>query len=355
MPHPQYLLPAYECLDRGRRYNAIANPEGRNIGIPTPCRKCAACLAYRKYKKFEQWQASRQALTSTILVAMFATPDDAAEFAGKKGILSRSEHIRSFTILRQVDKFGPTEPCWVRIIWDANATDKQIRTARRRARKSGGQRLNTTRDQASEDQFLEWIPDVFTLKGEITATRPTGEIKVCRFSNNCAKPLVVPHDWREGLSENRRAPGSGGRPRELRPIPRGQAIRNSWRPMYLAQPESPEANRRLERARYVNAMDWLYRWMTKDEEMSNLDASQAFINAYLQGRNPDVRGWQQITHGPRPLVVETARWLNGERDPEPATMFTAEALGFRPQSGQPHIDTDFLNELMLNLPPFEMT
>ncbi len=354
MPYPQYLLPGYECLDRGRRYNAIANPEGRVSTIPTACRKCGTCLAYRKYQKFEQWEASREAQTSTMLAAMFDTPDAAAEFAGKKGILSRSDQIRSFTILRQVGKFGPTEPCRVRIIWDADATDKQIRNARKRARRSGGQKLNTAKGRASEGQFLEWIPDVFTLQGEIAPQRKTGEIKACRFSNNCAKPLVVPHDWREGLSRNYWVPRSRARRRDTQTVPRGQAIRNSWRPFYVENPDSPHATRLLERARYINAMDWLYRWMNKYEENSNLDASQAFINAYLQGLNPDIKEWQEKTLGPRQLVVETARWLNGERDPEPAIMLTAEALEFMPRSGQPHIDPDFEWELLLRIPPFEM-
>ena len=53
------------------------------------------------------------------------------------------------------------------------------------------------------------------------------------------------------------------------------------------------------------------------------------------------------------MVVRTARWLSGERDPEPATMLVAEVLRFRERSGQPHIDTDSLNELMLELPAFE--
>ena len=354
VPTLQYQLPRYACPNAGRRYNVVNSPEGRESTIPTPCHKCDQCLAYRKYQKFQKWDASRQAPTSTILVAIFASPDAAAKFAEKKGILSRSDKIRSFTILRQVGKTGLTEPCWVRIIWDANATDNQIRNARKRARNSGGRRLNTTKDQASEEQFLEWIPDVFTLPGEITSKRKTGEIKACRFSKNCAKPLKVPNDWRDGLSRNYWLPSSSTRRNEPQQSPRGQTIRNSWRRVYMENPESFEATRLLERARYINAMDWLQRWMETYEENSNLDASQAFINAYLQGRKPRVKEWQQETRGPWRLVVETAHWLNGERDPEPATMLVAEVLGFRTRSGGPHIDGDFLNDLMLNLPPFEM-
>ena len=60
------------------------------------------------------------------------------------------------------------------------------------------------------------------------------------------------------------------------------------------------------------------------------------------------------TRGPRQLVVETARWLNGERDPEPAIILTAETLRFMPRSGQPRIDPGFERELQLSLPPFEI-
>lgn len=121
----------------------------------------------------------------------------------------------------------------------------------------------------------------------------------------------------------------------------------------MRDPDSPGANRLLERARYINAMDWLQRWMELYEENSNLDASQAFISEYLAGRSPDVKEWQKKTRGSKHMIVETARWLNGERDPEPATMLVAEVLQFRERSGEPHIDTDFLNELMLDLPAFQ--
>ena len=201
----------------------------------------------------------------------------------------------------------------------------------------------------SEEQFIEWLPDKFRMQAAITEKRKTGE----------HQHVPVPERLR---SADQNALRLARRPQaECRDTPCKRAqrktdagphaelmIRESWRRSFLKDPDSSEAKRRLERARYINAMDWLTRWMELYEENSNLDASEAFINEYLAGRKPDVNAWQQQTHGSRHMIIETARWLNGERDPEPATMLVAEGLGLRNRSVEPHIDTDFLNRLTLH-------
>ena len=353
VPTPQHELSQYTCPQLGHRYNAVHVPEGRERTTPMSCKKCEKCLGYRKYRKLEQWQASTTSPTSTYLLAEFPTPDAAAYFAGMKGLLSRREKITKFTVLHQSKKWGPDQPCWVRIIWDCAATNKQITNVRGRARKAGGRRLKSARVELSEEQFIEWLPDKFRMQAAKTKNRKSGSINTCRFPNGCAKPLELPDDWRDGLRRNAAILRASERRETPTQVPRGLAIRQSWRPRYLRDPDSPEANRRLERARYMNAMDWLQRWMGLYEENSNLDASAAFINEYLGGRDPDVKAWQQQTHGSRHMIIETARWLNGERGPEPATVLVAEVLGFRNRSVEPHIDTDFLNRLMLNLPAYE--
>ena len=354
VPTPQYELSKYTCPQMGHRYNAVHVPEGRQRTTPMACKTCETCLAYRKYLKFEQWQASTTSPTSTYLLAEFPTPDAAAYFAGMKGLLSRRERITKFSVLHQSKKWGPAQPCWVRVIWDCAATNKQITNVRGRARGAGGQRLKSARIKLSEEQFIEWLPDKFRMQAAITEKRKTGEINTCRFPNGCAQPIKMPDDWRDGLRRNAAIHRASARSETPTQVPRGLMIRESWRRRYLRDPDSSEAHRLLERARYINAMDWLMRWMELYEENSNLDASEAFINAYLAGRKPDVKAWQEQTHGSRHMIIETARWLNGERDPEPATMLVAENLGFRNRSVEPHIDTYFLNRLMLMLPAMEL-
>ena len=352
VPTPQYELPQYACPRLGHRYNSTFLPEGRERTTPMACKKCDKCLGYRKHVKYQQWQASVTSPTATFLKAEFPTPDAAAYFAGLKGLLSRRERFTKLTILKQTREAGPDHPCWVRIIWDCVATNRQITNVRKRAFAAGGRRRKCGRIAVSEAQFLEWLPDQPTLMGEKTSKRKTGKINACRFPNGCAQPLEIPDDWRDGLSRNSAIRSSSERRLEPTNIERGVKIRNSWRPFYIADPDSPIANRRLERARYVNAYDWIHRWMTMDEETPNLSMSREFINAYLSGQNPDVKQWQLTTRGPRPMVVETARWLNGERDPEPATILVAHAVELVKTPIEKHIDPNFLNELDQTLPHF---
>ena len=354
VPTPQYELSEYSCPEMGHRYNAVHVPEGRERTTPMACKKCDKCLAYRKFQKFEQWRFSTTSPTSTYLLAEFPTPDDAAYFAGMKGLLSRRERFTKFSVLHQSKKWGPDQPCWVRVIWDCAATNRQITNIRKRAWRAGGRRLKSARIKLSEKQFIEWLPDKFRMQAAITEKRKSGSINTCRFPNGCAQPIKIPDDWRDGLRRNAAMPRASGHSAKLTQVPRGVIIRRSWRRNFVDDPDSSEANRRLERARYINAMDWMTRWMELYEENSNLDASKAFINAYLAGRKPDVKAWQEQTHGSRHMIIETARWLNGERDPEPATMLVAEGLELRNRSVEPHIDPDFLHRLTLMLPAIEL-
>ena len=354
VPKPQYELKEYTCPEMGHRYNAVHVPEGRQRTTPMACKKCETCLSYRKYLKFQQWQASATSATSTYLLAEFPTPNDAAYFAGLKGLLSRQEKIIKITVLHQSGKGGPDQPCWVRVIWDCAATNRQITNVRKRARASGGRRLKTAKIVLSEEQFIKWMPDKFRMQAAKTKNRKSDSINTCRFPKGCAQPIKIPDDWRDGLRRNAAMPRASGRSAKLTQVPRGVMIRESWRRRFLKDPDSPEANRRLERARYINAMDWMTRWMELDEENSNLDASEVFIKAYLAGRDPDVKAWQEQTHGSRHMIIETARWLNGERDPDPATMLVAEGLRLSNQSVEPHIDPDFLHRLTLILPAIEL-
>ena len=140
---------------------------------------------------------------------------------------------------------------------------------------------------------------------------------------------------------------------------RARVIRASWMSPYK-QSRDPaltpgqraiceeEAVRALERARYVNLRDWLTCWQILEPE--HIKTTKRFIDAYLRGKEPSARYWEWKTQGPKPLAVEVARYLNGERDPEPAVMMAAEKLGFISLTA-PAIDPDYLTELTNILPP----
>ena len=109
-----------------------------------------------------------------------------------------------------------------------------------------------------------------------------------------------------------------------------------------------EAQHKLERGRYVNFGDWLHRWETLEPQ--HLETTREFINACVRGENPSVREWQKETQGPKALAIETARYLTGERGPEPAVEMAAERLGLITLN-EPPIDAEFLAQLTDSLPP----
>ena len=143
-----------------------------------------------------------------------------------------------------------------------------------------------------------------------------------------------------------------GRPRRTEPRQdkRGRRIGNSWKPLFEANPDDPEAVRAPEHARYVNIMDWLTHWETT--ELDYIDASRQYIDQYRAGQEPSIRAWQNATKGPRPLVVETARWLRGQRQPAPAVVMITEQLGYTQAGPASAIDPQYLTELTSLLPEF---
>ena len=160
----------------------------------------------------------------------------------------------------------------------------------------------------------------------------------------------MPSDWRGGRSIGIRIPHGRPRRTEPRQDERGRRISISWKPLFEANPDDPEAVRALERARYVNIVDWLTHWETT--EFDYIEASRQYIKQYLAGEEPSVTAWQNATKGPRPMVIETARWLRGQRQPEPALVMISERLGYTQPGPAPAIDPDYLTELTSQLPEF---
>ena len=66
-----------------------------------------------------------------------------------------------------------------------------------------------------------------------------------------------------------------------------------------------------------------------------------------------MRFWRIMSKAPLEMVEETAKFLSGQREAEPAITLIAERLGFITPQESPHIDPGFLNDLTDRLPPLE--
>ena len=348
---PQYELPAYACPESGRRYTRTTHPGNTTGIVPLSCGKCEKCIAYRKYGKAQQYFIGRRSDTATTLVALFPNPFDAGEFASRKAHDRRIPGILRFSILKQSAPFGPDKPCEARIIWDGVANADQLDEVVEHAVSNHGINITTEILPVSEEQFLNWLPNHFSIR--TTELRKDGKqrsVNACRFSNGWPQPVKMPSDWRGGRSTSGRIPYNRPRPAEPSQDPRGRLISSSWRPQFEDNPDNPEAVRALERARYVNIVDWLTHWETV--EFTYIEACRQYIDLYLAGGEPSIRAWQDQTQGPRPLVVQTARWLRGQRQPEPAVVMISERLGYTQAGPEPAIDPEHLTELTSQLPEF---
>ena len=152
---------------------------------------------------------------------------------------------------------------------------------------------------------MNWLPNRFSLK------KPEGGLIVlCRFSNNWAQKVEEPRSWRNGLTRTvKNSPTKEG---NLQPTqsPRAKVITQSWKRWYkeskhpkwtpeLRQTFKEDAQRRLERARYVEFMDWLHRWEAHSRTTSSAQKSSLTPTYAERNRPPangrkkpwDPRGW----------------------------------------------------------------
>ena len=357
IPTPQYENEEHACPFWGRHAARTAHPEGRAKFTPFPCGTCDWCRAYKKFGRAEQYWASNPSPTATVLTVEFPDIESADRFAKLPGHRSRIPGIRKHIGFQQADGWALDEPCLVRILWDTVPTDKQQKAILRHANKSSPTAMNLDIRPVSKSQFRDWLPDLFTIVSD------NGKrINTSRFSSGWAQEMKLPDDWRNGLT--RRVTEKDEQKWTSRPFQgkRAKAIRESWIHHYkmsrnpLLPPEERQkleqaAQARLERARYLNTMDWLHRW--KILQPLHIEATREFVEAYLRGENPDVREWQKTTSGPKALPVELARWLNGERESEPAILLAADRLGYNTPLG-PHVDAHFLRELTAPLGSLEL-
>ena len=357
VPSSQRDLERFACLEWGDHYFRISQPEGRPKIVPRPCGRCEPCTEYKKHLKLERYVVSRPAPVSTVLVGTFPTPDLASHFAGLSTVRTRMPNTRRVNSFAQRDRRGPEEPCLVRIIWDAEATQEKADAIAQHAERAGAGDVTVEVRHLPAEEFLDWLPDHLTIKGS------KGRITTCRFSKNgWSKILENRGNWRNGRTETVDVPGTSSSRFETIQSQRSKEIADSyqlWVSAAYSRNVSPqsrpamveEALQRERRAQYVNCADWLDRWEKLEPE--NLGVAIDFINDYLLGKNPSAREWQGKTFGPRVLVVSVAKYLNGEMDATPAITLAAEKLGYV-SALAPHIDPEFLARLTDQLTPLDL-
>ena len=355
MPTPRSELPEFACVNFGHRFLQAAQPEGRDSLSPGPCNGCAGCIGAKRYEKMEQYEASKPSPISTVLEYQFPTFIEANEFAQLREHAKRISHARRCTLFTALQQYRFGLPWVVRMIWDGPASDEVKDDIEHHAKNAGAENVSVTVGPLSPQQFLDWVPYRFSMP-----KTGGGFYNLCRFSNGWAQKQKAPSDHRSGRKRMIQTDKSGQPKPEPVLIERAQAIANSWKGLYRQSqskfllPErrqelAEEFQRALDRARYVAIMDWVQRWEMLQPE--HIDLSRKFVDSYLCGQKPSDTEWQEATDGPKALVVETARWLNGERGPEPYITMVADRLGYIMRWGKPDIDTHYLTELTHTLPP----
>lgn len=356
-PTPRRELPQYSCPKIGHRYIQSAQPEGRETRGPGPCDKCDHCMGARRHEKMEQYAASKPSPIATVLKCDFTTFLKADNFAKddkhKKWIIE----ARRCSVFNALHEYDLNRPWTFRLILDSPASAEVRDAIEQHAISAGARNVSVTVQPVSPEQFKAWMPKQFSMKKGLNSY-----YNLCRFSNGWAQKQKTPSDNRRGKTEMLRADGSDTEILAPVQIERATAITNSWkRTHFLSKDQNlpPErrreldeqAQRELERARHVAFIDWIQRWETVQPECADL--SRKFIDEYLRGEKPSAREWQEETKGPRELVVETARWLHGEREVEPAVVTVAQRLGYIPEGDHPAVDASYLMQLMRILPPLE--
>lgn len=353
-PTPRAQLTQYSCPYMERRYVQAAQPEGRNRLMPGPCEQCSDCINARRHEKMEQYAASKPASVSTVLECDFPNFVTADDFAKLEKHKTWIREARRCTLFVAIHEYHLRQPWKIRLILDSPASAEVREAIEQHAISAGARNVSVTVRPVSPGQFKAWVPRQFSIK-----KGPKSYYNLCRFSNGWAQKEKPPSDYRSGKKEMIRAQDSP----EI-PVPtqsdRAKAITESWKPTYLQSinkhlpPEERReltilARRQMQRARHVSFIDWIRRWETLQPEYTDL--SRKFIEDYLNGKKPSAREWQEETKGPKELVVETARWLNEERDVEACLVTVAQRFGFIPEGPHPAIDNKYLAELTSTLPP----
>ena len=350
----QWTNPVWHCEKLGWFYNLLAQPMSPGKKVPLPCMKCAGCIRYELALKALQYTHGEPAPVQTVMEFKARNPNKARKFTGNREHSRRLRGTRRISFLDQKhvsdDENGARKGCQGVLIWDGMIPDKTRILMEQHALKHKMMHVQVYTIALDSPALEKLLPTRLRLPGQ--------NINSCHFSKGWAKKRLPFRDWRDGRSQVLAVPEDGEPVTKLWQPERSKAIVESWTPDFDFEwdndltPEERAVKRErampyLHRARYINILDWLFS-MTE----SALERTRDCINMILNGGELDLTWWRQKTRAPKELVLETAAFLMGEREAEPALTLAAERLGFISIRGEwpnRHIDPDFLAELTDNI------
>ena len=353
VPPPRNSRPEWFCLEIGLQYNQTTQPAGAVKKFPYACKKCENCIRYQIYAKAVKYVQSLPGPLQTILAFTALDPTAARTFASNRQHSRRLPGGRRYSQLSQEgvpeDMDGSNLPCDGYLLWDGEMDHNTLKMIERHAKDQGLYNVNAYVTEVDENKFQEWLPNRLRLVG-----RDGEKIDATHFVRGWAKETKPEKD---GRARVKYVPIGGAPVTQCSQNERGQVISNSWRPHFGFQwdptltPDERKAERDrsihlLHRARYVNYLDWLYCMSPRTLERTKLG-----IEMSLKGEKPNLKHWRTFANAPQELIEETAKWLMGKRDPEPAITLVAERLGFISMWRELHIAPDFLAELTDKLQP----
>ena len=362
-PSGDFLAPSqverdeWRCSRFGRNVITIAHPGGATKTIPKTCNECEGCIQYKLDLKVLRYLASSPAELQTVL--QFRAPDPSAAWAFRKNAQhNRRANTRRISLLHQnylgVDEDGSEMPTHGILIWDGPMNEEECKRIKSHAEDNGMTDARVDVIPLDGDTLREMMPNRLTIIRE-----GDNKVETCRLVRGWAKVRKLESGWLDGEQKTERIPEDEQPVTRVQISERPKRIEKSWIPQFeferditLTQEDKEtkraEAMPFLHRARYVAAADWL-----DTESRRALKAMRRCIEAIRNGERPPIRFWRIVSKAPLELVKETAKFLSGEREPEPAITLIAERLGFISPQQAPHIDPAFLSELTDHLPPLE--
>lgn len=353
-PEGRFSEDNLRCRFMGRRYRRTAQPSGEWKIRRLRCLKCLNCIDFMMFMKSIKFRDAEPAPTLTILEFTAANPSAARDFASLKQHSRRLPGARRASLLDQdyldEDQDGTEMPTHGRILIDGVVPEKERTNMLRHAKRKDMTNVRVLVEPVDEEKFRSYLPTRLRLHGI-----PDRKIDACHFGRGWSRKWKPQSLWGDGISRVATVPDDRPAKRNYtdeltRAIERScQPWRDHEREVRRTGKEDPAEKARalpyLQRGRYAFTLYWFERASER-----SLEATQRCIESVLNGEKPDLQEWRLFTKIPKEPVLETASYLLGEREPEPAIFLIAEKLGFTSMWREPHIDPAFLRELTDTLP-----
>ena len=352
----QRTIEGCQCPFMGHRFTRVAQPGGQVKTMAVSCGVCDYCVRFRIHLKTMQFAHGAPAPLQTVLTFTADHASHAREYMVNRQHPRRIEGARRINIMHLDESPSDDNPyptVTARLIWDGAMAEHEMSLSVAHAIKQGMTNVSITQLPVTEELLKEWIPLQLRIKGP-----GDKHVNATHFGWGWANVIKQQKDWRDGRTEmvsedkiDDPAPG-------LQQSARSEAIRKSWEDVFAnLEPNHPKALHDaelkralpyLERARYINCQDWLSGLTDKD-----IKEARELTLKLVKGQQPSLRKWHRRTEAPVEPLLETASWLQGQRGREPALTLWAERMGIVNMKGQPHIDPDWLADLVDTLPPLD--